>query len=296
MIPFEHMKTFTDNLFLIDLDQPVTGFRQFISSWILVSEGRAVVIDPGPVSTINLVLQALKDLDIDALSAVLLTHIHIDHAGGVGDLLEQYPGTPVLCHPKGIPHMADPTRLWEGSVKVLGDLAHTYGPIKPVPEDLLFYDTSVSIDGFNFSIIETPGHASHHLSIVYEDILFAGEALGTFMPGKKLYLRMATPPVFSYNNFTESINRLDELNIKTVCFAHYGLRNKPEELYQTAREQLDRWIGIVEKAENREEAVEEILKNDPVVQTLESFPVDIREREKYFIGNSVRGIALSLGK
>lgn len=289
------MKPLKDSLFLIDLDQPVMALRQFISSYVLVSGDTAVVIDPGPSSTIDTLLLGLKDLGVEKVAAVLLTHIHIDHAGGTGDLLDHFPGTPVLCHPKGARHLVDPSRLWEGSVKVLGSLAETYGPIKPVPEDLLFYDTEVSFAGFTFQIIETPGHAKHHLSLICEDILFAGEALGTFMPGPEIYIRMATPPVFSHEEFIGSIDRLAGYPVNTVCFAHYGLCNKPREAFDTARGQLNLWVDIIRRSADHEAALEAILKQDPILKHLESMPEDVREREIYFIGNSVRGIAPSKG-
>jgi len=284
------MKQLKDSLYLVDLDQPVTGFRRFISSWILVSQGRAVIIDPGPASTINHLVKALKDLEVKSIEAVILTHIHIDHAGGVGDLLSHYPGTPVLCHERGIRHMVEPSRLWEGSKKVLGSLAETYGPIKPVPAELLFYDTNVSFAGFDFEIIETPGHAKHHLSIVSENILFAGEALGTFIPARKLYIRVATPPVFDYNEYAASIERLSKFPVKTVCFAHYGFCNKPKEVIKTTRKQLDLWVDVIRKNRDEEKAIDQIMRQDPLMKVLEELPEDIRKRELYFIGNSVRGI------
>lgn len=285
------MKPGTDNLFLIDLEQPVRGFRKFISSWVIVSDTAAVVIDPGPSATIPVLVHALEDLGIKDLSAVLLTHIHIDHAGGTGHLLDHFPGVPVLCHPSGFRHLTDPGRLWEGSVQVLGDLAHTYGPIKPVPEDLLFFDHAVSSAGYNFEVIETPGHARHHLSFLWNDVLFAGEALGTYIPGPGLYLRMATPPVFHYREFMDSIDRLSRLPVHTVCFAHYGLSNRPADIYATARSQLDLWVDIIKEATDPDKAVEKILAADPVLNGLTAFPPDIREREMYFLGNAVRGIA-----
>ena len=249
-----------------------------------------MVIDPGPSATIPVLIRGLEDLGVTDLSAVLLTHIHIDHAGGTGYLLDHFPGVPVLCHPSGLRHLANPGRLWEGSVRVLGDLAHTYGPIKPVPEDLLYFDHTASYAGCDFEVIETPGHAGHHVSFRWNDVLFAGEALGTHIPGPGLYLRMATPPVFHYREFRESIDRLSRLSVNTVCFAHYGLSNRPGDICETARRQLDLWVDIVAKASDPDKAVEEILAADTVLNGLTALPPDIRHREMYFLGNAVRGI------
>lgn len=114
-----------NNLFLIDLDQPREGFRHFISSWILLEKGGAVLVDTGPRSTIPVLKQALRKLGITKIPYILLTHIHIDHAGGTGLLMNDYPEAKVICHPKGIRHMVQPEKLWESSRQVLGPLARS---------------------------------------------------------------------------------------------------------------------------------------------------------------------------
>ena len=117
-------------LVCIDLDQPqLEGFRQFISSWLCVTDRCTVVVDPGPLSTIPHLAAELRRHGVDHIDYILLTHIHIDHAGGTGALLREFPGALVICHPEGIRHMIAPEKLWEGSQKVLGQLAEVYGEI-----------------------------------------------------------------------------------------------------------------------------------------------------------------------
>src|SRR6056297_1613601 len=112
------------NLTCIDLDQPDhEGFRRFISSWLHRDKRLGFLVDPGPLSTIPHLLAELDKAGVERLDLILLTHIHIDHAGGTGALLDRYPEAKVVCHPDGIPHMIDPAQLWQGSLKVLGDLA-----------------------------------------------------------------------------------------------------------------------------------------------------------------------------
>ena len=110
-----------DNLFLVDLDLPIPGFHQFIGSWILRDGDRAIVIDPGPATTINTLRNSIGEIGIHRVDYVLLTHIHLDHAGGCGDLIENYPDAVIVCHPEAVTHLSDPERLWQGSLKGLGE-------------------------------------------------------------------------------------------------------------------------------------------------------------------------------
>ncbi len=112
-------------LSLIPLDQDIPGFGSFIGSWLYKGE-KTFLVDVGPAATVPLLINALDSLGVKSLDAILLTHIHIDHAGGIGDLASRFPDTPVVCHGSGIPHLRDPSRLWQGSVKTLGDVATGY--------------------------------------------------------------------------------------------------------------------------------------------------------------------------
>ena len=103
----------------------------------------AFIVDAGPSATAPQLLAALEDLDIRHLDYILITHIHIDHAGAVAELSRAYPDAAIVCHPAGIPHLEDPVRLWEGSVKTLGDVGKAYGPLQPVPGGRM-----VDADGF----------------------------------------------------------------------------------------------------------------------------------------------------
>src|SRR5690242_9017571 len=133
-----------DNLFCIDLDQPaLEGFRKFISSWLYLGQGFTLLVDPGPLSTIPRLSAELRRLGVERLDYALLTHIHIDHAGGTGALLREFPGATVICHPEGIRHLVAPEKLWQGSRKVLGPLADAYGEIVPVPAERIRFDEAI---------------------------------------------------------------------------------------------------------------------------------------------------------
>ena len=118
---------------LIDLDQSREGFRQFLCCWVYRRSDLVVLVDPGPKSTAAALIDELHARGIDKLDYILLTHIHIDHAGATREVLDAFPDARVFCHQTGEKHIIDPGRLWQGSLKVLGDMAVMYGEPAPVP-------------------------------------------------------------------------------------------------------------------------------------------------------------------
>ncbi|MEJ2222588.1 MAG: MBL fold metallo-hydrolase, partial [Desulfobacterales bacterium] len=103
-----------DDLFLIPLTPPMTGFGNFFSAWLYKGE-ITCLIDVGPSSAAPDLLQALGELNIDHLDYILLTHIHLDHAGAVAEIAEVFPQAPIVCHPSALSHLAEPSRLWDGT-------------------------------------------------------------------------------------------------------------------------------------------------------------------------------------
>ncbi|MBF0399122.1 MAG: MBL fold metallo-hydrolase, partial [Desulfobacterales bacterium] len=202
-------------LFLITLVPDISGFDDFIGVLLYKNEV-TFLVDVGPASTHSLLIKALLDLKIENLDYIFLTHIHLDHAGATHDISLQFPNTPIICHSIGIPHLIDPTRLWEGSVKTLGELALSYGKILPVSKECL-----VPHDKFISDIIlpiQTPGHSVHHISYKKGDYLFAGELGGVYLKisNDKEYLRPATPPRLFLNQFIESIDKVVSLKAQKI--------------------------------------------------------------------------------
>jgi glyoxylase-like metal-dependent hydrolase (beta-lactamase superfamily II) len=286
-----------DNLFLIDIDQAIEGFRKFISAWLYRVNGATLLVDPGPASTIPHLVERLEELDISTIDYVLLTHIHLDHAGGTGQLLQHFPDTKVNCHPKGIPHLAAPQKLWEESKKVLGKVAEAYGEMAPVPESSLSFSDAIDLGGISVEVIETPGHAPHHVSYRVGDILFAGEVGGVYVPlDNGFYVRPATPPPFQHQIFRDSIAKAAALDVSLVCLGHYGCRQDVANLFERAGRQLDFWVTTVErhfKAGSNpfeETVLADLISNDPDMAGWYSLPKDIQVRERNFCFNSIRGI------
>ncbi|ADC64779.1 conserved hypothetical protein [Ferroglobus placidus DSM 10642] len=277
---------------LIDLPQKMRGFRNFISSWVLQEGNKALLVDVGPASTIPLLEESLKKLGVEKVEYVLITHIHIDHAGGLGDFLAIHPEAKVVVSEKGKKHLINPEALWKGSLKVLGKIAENYGEIKPVKES--FFTNKVDFAGYDVEIVETPGHAPHHVSFVVDDFLFLGEACGVHQPLEEdYYMRPATPPKFFLDVYLESIEKLKGFGRKKAMFGHFGMRENSEEVLKEAENQIKLWTEVVEEmfGKEKEEIKEELLKRDERFSRYQKLDDDVKEREDIFISNAIEGIS-----
>jgi glyoxylase-like metal-dependent hydrolase (beta-lactamase superfamily II) len=300
MIP-EHFR-------LIDLDQALPGYREFLSSWVHVGPDLAFVVDPGPTSTVYALIDRLRALGVKRLDFVLITHVHIDHGGGVGALLRAFPEARVICHEKGVPHLLDPARLWQGSLEVLREVARVYREPAPVPPERIAPAAEAEAQGIR--VIPTPGHAPHHLSFVFGDTLIAGEAIALRCPlppphAHRLFLRPATPPRFYLEEALASIDRLLALEPapRTVLFAHYGALDEPREILQAGRRQLEQWVDVVRGVLGPRAAPagpvspvlvarvhERLLQDDPLYANFVHLAPDIRQREMHYLGQTLEGI------
>lgn len=285
------------NLYRIDLNPDIEGFHTFITAWVHAAPP-VCLIDAGPSATGPVLVEALAELGIDHLDGILLTHIHMDHAGGAGHVARAYPKTPVYCHPKAMDHIEDPERLYQGTVKVLKNVGRAYGPMLPVPRVQLR-------DAFNtlpdsVTALATPGHAVHHISFRIHDLWFIGETAGVCLPlpdGTRM-VRPATPPVFIYQVFRDSLKSLMDLNPRWLCYGHLGMAGAEERTLERHLAQLDRWQSFLAphrstSAEEAEDKAADLLNQlrdiDPELCNLDQLTAESRGREIYFMKNSIRG-------
>jgi len=299
---------------LIDLDQPLPGQRKFISCWVCRSPGVTFIVDPGPRSTAVRLIERIHDLGVEQLDYILLTHIHLDHAGGTAEICAAFPDARVVCHHKGGRHLLEPERLWEGSLAVLGKFAEVYGQPTPLPVGVL--EKPAVLAQSAIQVIQTPGHAPHHLCYVHDHTLFSGEAAGTFaeLADGNFYLRPATPPRFHLEVALASLDRLlqAESKFERIAFGHHGYHgcstSDCHDLLQIARDQLLIWVetarnvlkdtdlGTGEVGSQAkdlkllDETVSILHKVDPQYANLKHLPQDIQERETQFTRQTLRGI------
>lgn len=283
------------NLYLISLAPPLAGFEDFIGIWYYAGPPR-VLVDVGPSATAGQLTAALDRIGARRLDYILLTHMHIDHGGGLGRIAAAFPGTPVVGHSRGLPHLADPARLWAGSLETLGATAEAYGPLTPVASDRLV--AAQSFGEVRIQVIPTPGHASHHVSYGLSDLLFAGEAGGVCLSAgrERDYLRPATPPRFHLKTALASLDALVAANPVNICYSHFGLRTDAGRYLRAHREQLMHWQAVVADEVPRHPAdmaeaacLARLLKEDRWLRAFHRFPGVVRRRERGFLLNSLRG-------
>ncbi|MEJ2156458.1 MAG: MBL fold metallo-hydrolase [Desulfobacteraceae bacterium] len=290
------IQQYQDHLYLISLPVPVSGFDGFIGAWVYDADP-LIMVDVGPAVSAPYLLGALSHLGLGTPELILLTHIHIDHAGGIGLVADAFSQATVVCHPKGRRHLIDPEKLWQGSVQTLGEVAKAYGPIAAVNAHQVA--TSDQFSHPRVRSIETPGHAAHHVSYLIDDLLFAGEAGGVHLPlqGSSLYLRPATPPLFFMETTLDSIDRLIAETPEQICYGHVGKRDDAVEMLMAHRRQLLHWFEMIRSFSQQADEVEAVLNkcvghllaNDPLLKRFPDLPPKVQSRERRFIANSIRG-------
>ncbi len=284
---------YSDSLYLIALPQKIPGFRNFISSWVYFGK-KTFLVDPGPKSSVKALIESLGEIGADRIDYILLTHIHIDHAGGTGELLKHYNDARVVVNDRGVEHLINPERLWKGSLKVLGEMARSYGEIVPVDASK-FAENAEGVE-----IIYTPGHAVHHQSYVIDEYVFVGEALGVYHEfDGQIYHRPATPPKFVYEIADRSIQKLKAYQDRNICFGHFGMSRNGEKTISGYEKQLKAWVQAVEDAVNElgedfesvlEAVRKRLMKTDDSFSLFRKFDDEIRKREEYFFRNAILGM------
>jgi glyoxylase-like metal-dependent hydrolase (beta-lactamase superfamily II) len=263
------------------------------------------LVDVGPKSAIPHLLSAITELGISPkeIDYIVLTHVHIDHAGGVGIAIREMSNARVLAHSRARSHLIDPTVLWEASLKTLGDIAINYGSIEPVPEDrIVVAADQMQLElgnGLTLEIYLTPGHATHHLSLFdrANSVLIAGEAAGVCTDG---VLRPGTPPPFRLEDALASLDRLITLEPQKLCYAHFGCYDNGLERLKRYKEQLLLWYDIIDSATNAGKSLEEIMlllrEKDRSLDYLDGLDRDEYARELALLSNSIQGLAGSVRK
>ena len=283
---------------LIDVSPPALGFEGFGGCYILEGE-RAALLDPGPSAGIPKLLEGLEILKVnpERISLILLTHIHIDHAGGAGDLIQILPKAQVLVHERGGRHLIDPSKLIAESRKGLGELAEICGPMKPVPPDRIVKigeKRKIQIGDFELDIIPSPGHASHHLCFLTNSgVLFVGDAAGVYHPHLDV-IRPATPPPFDLDLAIRTLEELEELGPQVLCYPHFGRAGDARRRLGEYREKLLLWREVIreglEEGRGESEILEILKERDPDLRkVLFELPEASLRWEKLFIENSIKG-------
>jgi len=285
--------------YLYQIDVETAGIKNFIASYVLKGEQTAIV-ETGPNSSLPNLLSCLRKLGVklEDIAYVAVSHIHLDHGGGVGTLLKHLPKAKVIVHPRGVPHLANPEKLWQQSKDVLGNIAEIYGKPEPVPEEKIIAAT----DGMTFDIggdvslkvVETLGHASHHLSY-YEPLsegIFPGDAGGIYLNEIDVIVP-TTPSPFRLDVALASLDKLISLKPKVLYYSHFGKAYNAVEKLQTYAQQLKLWAKITkqgtENKDNLEAISERIIESDAAIQKAKEYIKAHQVLSETVLNESVQG-------
>lgn len=229
------------------IDTSHLGLDRVIGAW----ERGGALIDPGPANSIETVL---ADLDGGEPSALLLTHIHLDHAGATGTLVERFPSLRVYVHEAGAPHLIDPGRLLKSASRLYGEeMDRLWGEVLPVPaENVTALSGGEEIDGLR--VIYTPGHAYHHVSYVDEDSgdAFVGDVGGVQIPPTGEVWIPAPPPDIDVELWASSIAAIRRFGPERLALTHFGAVDDPAEHLEAADTELHR-LAEAARTEDRKE-------------------------------------------
>lgn len=267
----------------------------FVASHLLVENQQAVFIDVGASTSIPLLLQTLRQMQIEpeAVQAVIVTHVHLDHAGAAGLLLQSLPNAKLIVHPRGARHMIDPSKLIAGATAVYGPetMQKLFGEIKPVPSERVIEAADefvYTINGRELLFLETPGHALHHFC-VYDSkssSFFTGDAFGLsyreFDNHNGQFILPATTPVqFDPQAYHQTIDRLLTMKPQQMFLAHFACVNSVNKLAAYLHQHLDLYVELALSVKHQVDLVSAIAAGlrDLLVKQLNAHACQLSQQQ-----------------
>jgi len=225
----------------------------------LLNEDLKALIDSGPTSSANNVLKGIKKVGLEAqeISYIIVTHIHLDHAGGAGALLKSMPRAKVVVHKRGARHLETLEKLVTSATTAQGsEVIRQYGEVTPLARERIQSvgdnDTIPLGDSQTLEIIDAPGHAPHEICIKESRNggLFCGDALGVYLggTGKRVLIQIHPPPSFDLATCLETVAKIKKTRPHKLYFAHFGLADEADDVLDRARDQLLAYVELAERA------------------------------------------------
>lgn len=228
------------------------GRSRSIAAVLLESDGHNALIDPGPASTLPKLreLLAARGLAVADLNVILLTHIHLDHAGATGALVKENPKLDVYVHKIGLLHMADPSKLLASADRLWpGQLPYLFGETLPVPFGnlrMLKGGETLSFGARQLEVLYTPGHASHHVSYfdATDQTCYVGDTTGFHIEGEPYAVPLAPPPDIDLEIWNASLDAILARHPERLFVTHFGYSNHPAAHIAQYRENVQRWAAL----------------------------------------------------
>ena len=236
------------------------GRQRVIACAVLHGPGGVAIVDPGPASTLPALRRHLTDAGISVgdVTTILLTHIHLDHAGATGTLVRENPKLRVYVHEIGAPHMVDPAKLVASATRLYGDaMDRLWGEIAPVPPaalTTLMGGERLDVGGRMLDVAYTPGHASHHVSYLSADsgVAFVGDTAGVRVVPGGFVLPPTPPPDIDLDAWAKSLRTLEGWGAETLLITHFGAASPTPHHLTAMRDHL----GLVARLSKESLAVE----------------------------------------
>jgi glyoxylase-like metal-dependent hydrolase (beta-lactamase superfamily II) len=237
------------------LDTLMSGYEG-ITAGYLIASSRPCLVETGTARSAPAVQRALDALGIapSDLATIVVTHIHLDHAGGVGDLAEAYPNAEIVVHQRGARHLADPAKLMSSATRVFGDLMDTvFGELRPTDSGRIrAVDEVGEIDlggGRTLTTYYSPGHAQHHVGLLdsHSGDLYVGDAAGIFIPEIGAIRPSTPPPDFDLDTAVASLRHFADLGPQRLLFSHFGPVSHVGSALEEAAEELRSWVDLVKE-------------------------------------------------
>jgi len=281
---------FDNNIYQIDV--LMEGKEGRLACYYIDSKD-PILIEVGPSSSFPYLISALETIGIQSIKRSAITHLHLDHVGGIGHVVENYKDHFVYVHELGIKHLPNPERLWNAVADIYTEewLIKNWGIIKPTPIE----NIKTLNDGHEFKLdknrnlksLYSPGHAKHHYTFYDSEsgTIFMGDTLGLIYPHGDFVQPNLPPPDFNKDVLFDTLDKISSLELKQLAIAHFGLHVNPYELINNAYRSIDEWIIFIKNLPNtsNDEAAD-LLKNW-VINNYEILNVDSETIQNY-ISNS----------
>ena len=248
------------------VDTGMYDVAEYGSVYIVDAE-RPALVDTGIGANYDRILAAMREVGVapEELEVIALTHVHLDHAGGAGYLVEACPDATVHVHEIGAPHLADPTRLWAGTKEAVGDQVQYYAEPKPVPEERIVELTDGDVIDLGDHTLEAhhaPGHAPHQVVFADPaiDAVFTADAAGLYDPERDRAEPSSPPPDFDLEQAIADVKTIDSLQPETLLYSHFGPAKRTHQLQAYAR-RLREWVQAVAAARTELEDDEAVIEH-----------------------------------
>ncbi len=235
------------------IDTRMGGYDGITSSY-LIRGSRPCLVETGTARSAPVVVAELAELGVGAadLATVVVTHIHLDHAGGVGDIARAFPNATVVVHERGARHLADPSRLMASAHRVFGPaMDRLFGDLLPVPVERMVALAEVGTidlgDGRRLDAFHNPGHASHHIGLLDSATgdLYTGDAAGVYVAQTADVRPSTPPPDFDLDLTLTSLDRMRAAGANRLLFSHFGPVTEVDSVLERSIEEVRRWVEMV---------------------------------------------------